>query len=232
MSRNRYPILFVTGTDTEVGKTVISCALLQAFQQHHVIADGFKPLASGAKWIDGQLRNEDGLALQAYSARRLDYTVVNPNTFEPAIAPHIASRIAHQSVDIRLLDGQLEDLVQGSEQVIIEGAGGWQVPLNDRQRFADWVGGHHWPVILVVGIRLGCINHALLSAESIRQMGCTLVGWIANHCQPSTPVLDENVSYLQVHLKAPKLGSIGYRTRVDVADIAHDLDISVLLKDD
>lgn len=230
MNQVSYPVVFVTGTDTEVGKTVISCSLLEALKTAGRKVDGFKPVASGANFDNGQWTNEDGLAHQRYSYRDLPYEWVNPNTYEPAIAPHIAARQIGQPIEPTKLHQQLQRLAEGSEMILVEGAGGWQVPLNDQQRFSDWVSGHQWPVVLVVGIRLGCINHALLSVQSITQAGCRVVGWVANHIEPSTDVLAENVDYLKQHLDAPLIGIIDYQQgEVEPEMLAHRLNVSYLL---
>ncbi|CAG9298316.1 dethiobiotin synthase [Celerinatantimonas diazotrophica] len=230
MSQAHYPIVFVTGTDTEVGKTVVSCTLLAALNNHGCLADGFKPVASGATYQDGMWTNEDGLALQKYSGRSLPYDWVNPNTYEPAIAPHIAAVQAGSPIETARLDQQLARLREGAELVLIEGAGGWQVPLNEHARFCDWVSGHSWPVIVVVGIRLGCINHALLTIESIAHRGCEVVGWVANHVQPKTEVLAANVAYLKANIEAPLLGLIDYqKATLDPAGLATELNVTSLL---
>lgn len=230
MNQARYPVVFVTGTDTEVGKTVMSCTLLEALNNDHCLADGFKPVASGAIYQDGMWTNEDGLALQKHSGRLLPYDWVNPNVFEPAIAPHIAAAQAGTPIETARLDQQLARVREGAELVLIEGAGGWQVPLNGHARFSDWVSEHRWPVIVVVGVRLGCINHALLTIESIIHSGCEVIGWIANHVQPKTEVLAENVDYLKANIKAPMLGQVDYQqTEVDPVRLATGLDVTALL---
>ncbi|MFM2480069.1 dethiobiotin synthase [Celerinatantimonas sp. YJH-8] len=230
MSQRPYPILFVTGTDTEVGKTVVTCSLLEAFKAQQCRADGFKPVASGAEYQEGEWSNEDGRALLAHSYRKLPYNWVNPNLFQPAIAPHIAAAQIGKPIRTDILDQQLSQISEGAEMVLIEGAGGWQVPLNDTQRFSDWVSGHRWPVVLVVGIRLGCINHALLSIESITHYGCQVVGWVANHVVPRTEVLDENVAYLKANIDAPLLGVMDHQQGpVDPYQMSTSLDVTKLL---
>ncbi|CAG8998290.1 MAG: ATP-dependent dethiobiotin synthetase BioD 1 [Candidatus Celerinatantimonas neptuna] len=231
MNQLNNSVLFVTGTDTEVGKTIITSSLLKAFQAHNIMADGFKPVASGAQCVKGLWCNEDGLALQANSARKLPYDWINPNVFEPAIAPHIAAQQAGRPISIDDLDEKLARISEGAELVLIEGAGGWQVPLTESTRFADWVSGHRWPVVLVVGIRLGCINHALLSEESIERSGCQVVGWVANHIIQSDEVLDDNVDYLKKNMSAPLLGVIPHQPNPQSDKLADFLDVTSFLED-
>lgn len=193
--------LFITGTDTGVGKTYVSCALLR---QARGRACGFKPVASGCERGPDGLRNEDALALQAAAATTEPYAAINPYAFEPAAAPHLAARAAGVTVERSRLDAAHDALAARHAQVLVEGAGGWLVPLNEQETFADWVAARQWPVLLVVGMRLGCINHALLSAESIARR-TRLLGWLANPLPPQMPLLAENISALQARMPAPRL---------------------------
>jgi dethiobiotin synthetase len=199
--------LFVTGTDTGVGKTRIAQALLHRIQAEGRSAAGFKPVASGATSSAEGLRNDDALTLQAASTPGLQYAEVNPYCFEPAIAPHLAAGEAGIDVELATLDAAHRNLAQAHDWVVVEGAGGWLVPLNRETRFADWVGTRGWPVILVVGMRLGCINHALLSAEAIRRR-THLLGWIANTLPPAQDRLLENIETLRQELAAPLLATV------------------------
>ena len=199
--------LFITGTDTGVGKTRVACALLHRARRAGLRAAGFKPVASGAERTREGLRNEDALALQAASAPGLTYESINPLCFEPPMAPHLAARAADQRIDLALLDEAFDRLARQHDLVIVEGAGGWQVPLDGPVTFADWVSRRGWPVALVVGLRLGCINHALLSAESIARR-TRLAGWIANRLPPRMLALDENETDLRGLLAAPCWGAL------------------------
>jgi len=199
--------IFVTGTDTGMGKTRIACGLLENFKTRGLRAAGFKPVASGAMSQAEGLRNEDGLNLLAASSPVLTYESVNPYCFAPPIAPHLAARAAGQTIDLARLDAAYEVLARSHDRVVIEGAGGWLVPLNETHTFADWVTAHRWPVLLVVGIRLGCINHALLSAESIARR-TPLLGWIANHLPPAAEAANDIVESLRARLTVPLLASI------------------------
>ncbi|MBX6420657.1 MAG: dethiobiotin synthase [Nevskia sp.] len=201
------PTIFVTGTDTGVGKTLVARALLLRLRAQGLRAAGFKPVASGARRTPQGLRNEDALALLAASAPGLDYAAVNPYCFEPPIAPHLAAREARQAIRIEALNAAYARLAQAYERVIVEGAGGWRVPLDESLTFAEWVGAHRWPVLLVVGMRLGCLNHALLTAESVLRH-TELCGWVANVPPPAPQRLQENIDTLRARLPAPLLGIV------------------------
>ncbi|MCW8828653.1 MAG: dethiobiotin synthase, partial [Gammaproteobacteria bacterium] len=184
---------FITGTDTEVGKTWCSLGLIARLRQqgHTVVA--MKPVASGCAPTAAGLRNDDALKLQAQASVALAYETINPYAFEPAIAPHIAAELAGQRIELSTIVTSYRRLAAEAEISVVEGVGGWRVPLNDAQTVADLAGAIGLPVILVVGLRLGCINHALLTAESIRASGCTLAGWIANSVEPRMAQQEDNV---------------------------------------
>lgn len=171
---------FVTGTDTEVGKTVISVGLINALQQQGLKVAAMKPVASGCQMTADGLRNEDALALQQAADIKTDYQTINPYAFAPAIAPHIAAGQAGVEIDLTKLLRQFQQLQNIADAVVVEGAGGWLVPLNAGQSIADLAVKINLPVVLVVAIKLGCINHALLTAGSIRASGLKLAGWVAN----------------------------------------------------
>ncbi|TXG98031.1 MAG: dethiobiotin synthase [Nevskiaceae bacterium] len=212
--------IFVTGTDTGVGKTYVVSMLLRQLRAAGVDACGFKPVASGCEDTPQGLRNEDALALQAASGGTEPYEALNPYALAPAIAPHLAARDAGVRVDCSRLDAAQAALAARHDLVLVEGAGGWQVPLNEAQTFADWVTARQWPVLLVVGMRLGCINHALLSADSIAR-GTRLLAWVANVLPPAMPYLDDNIATLRARLPAPLLGVIpaGGSTPLDLAPL-------------
>lgn len=205
---SRAASVFITGTDTGVGKTHIACGLLRAARARGIDACGYKPVASGCRRTPRGLRNADALALQAAAGTREPYSRINPYAFAPAIAPHLAALAAGDRIQTRVLDRVQRQLARRYELVLIEGAGGWQVPLGPRASFADWVAARDWPVVLVVGMRLGCLNHALLSAESI-QRRARLLGWIANELPPRQPALQQNLDDLARRMPAPLLGRVG-----------------------
>lgn len=196
--------VFITGTDTGVGKTFVACALLQLVRQQGVNACGYKPVASGCERTPEGLRNDDALALQRAADTMQVYERINSYAFEPAIAPHLAAASAGVRIEPSRLNEAHAKLAAQHDLVVVEGAGGWQVPLNEEISFADWVAAQQWPVVLVVGMRLGCINHALLSAEAISRR-CTLMGWVANALPPQMPMLAENLQTLRERMPAPLL---------------------------
>ena len=197
---------FVTGTDTEVGKTAISCALLQAAASQGLSTAAVKPVAAGC---DDQGRNEDALQLLENMTVELDYDQVNPVALAPAIAPHIAAAQAGRNIQASRLAGLCRGVMMSdADFVLIEGAGGWRVPISPRETLADVAKQLQVGVILVVAMRLGCINHALLTAEAVRRDGLPLAGWVAN--QPGEPMscYAENLDTLQRLLPAPLLGEV------------------------
>ena len=202
--------LFVTGTDTGVGKTRIAAALCMAYAAHGKRVAAMKPVASGCTQTSAGLRNEDAEALLAAMTVRAAYDEVNPYAFEPAIAPHIAAMEAGCSIDFRLLDGCYERLCRHSDVIIVEGAGGWLAPLDATHTFADLAVRWKLDVILVVGLRLGCLNHALLTAEAIETRGLRLAGWVGNSVDPDFARREANIATLRSRLAANCLGLFPY----------------------
>lgn len=220
---------FVTGTDTEVGKTISSCALLQAAKLSGLKSAGYKPVASGSELTAQGLRNDDALALQRNSAVALSYAQVNPLTFEEPTSPHIVSAEEGRPITAGALSAGLRELENLAEWVLVEGAGGWFTPLSPTLTFADWVRDEQLPVILVVGIKLGCINHGLLTAQAVRQAGLPLVGWIANDIQPPGRRHTEYLATLKRLLPTPFLGEIPWLS--DAAqrdDLGQYIDLNAL----
>ncbi len=210
---------FITGTDTGVGKKHASCALLRRARHQGLRACGYKPVASGCERTPDGLRNEDGLALLAESAPGLGYAQVNPLALEPASAPHVAAREAGIVLDPAAMNAGHAALAAAHELVLVEGAGGWRVPLGGTVGFDDWVAAQGWPVVLVVAMRLGCINHALLSAESILRR-TRLAGWIANRVPPAMPQWQDSLDTLVRQIPAPLLGVLPTGADLDAAAAA------------
>ena len=179
---------------------------------HQVAA--MKPVSSGCKEMSAEtsciLQNDDANQLAAQSSVEFPYEVINPYAFEPAIAPHIAASQVNQKIELERIVSCYQQIASRSEIVIVEGAGGWLVPINDDQFMVDIVKALKLNVILVVGIRLGCINHALLSMNQIIQSGCTLEGWVANYCAPAALQAEENIRTIEKHQAAPLLGKLAY----------------------
>lgn len=200
--------LFVTGTDTGVGKTLVSAALLYLMADLGLRAVGMKPVAAGASLIDGVWANEDVLALRAASGVAADAAEINPYLLREAIAPHIAAERKGVRIEIPRIVAAYDGLAARADWVVVEGAGGLCVPLGPSQDFADLAVALKLPVLLVVGMRLGCLNHALLSAEAIERRGLRLAGWVANPVEAAMPAYAENRDSLAARLPAPLLAEL------------------------
>lgn len=221
---------FVTGTDTGVGKTAVSCGLLAAAAARGLRTAAVKPVAAGC---DENGQNEDALYLQAAMTDDLEYSQINPVALEAAIAPHIAAQLEGKSLQASRLAGLCRGvMLGGADLVLIEGAGGWRVPLNPRETLADLAIELQVGVIMVVGMRLGCINHALLTAEAIQRDGLQLVAWVANQPGPRMDRHEENLETLAQLLPAPLLGDVPLVPDWQASDIGRyiDIDIDLLWK--
>ncbi len=220
--------LFVTGTDTGCGKTEISLGLMAALQGRGLRVLGMKPVASGSEPTPDGLRNEDALRLRAQGSVEVPYHWVNPYAFAPPIAPHLAAEETGITIEPDPVRQAYHRLAAAADWVVVEGVGGWLVPLGREGSVADlprWLG---LPVLLVVGLRLGCLNHALLSAESILASGAPLIGWVANQVDPEMAQVEANVRSLVERIPAPLLGQLGYcplRSRSEIVAVGlTDLD--------
>jgi len=201
---------FITGTDTEIGKTFVTRLLMRRLASDGLRVAGLKPIASGCMQKGDELRNIDALTISDCANINLPYSTVNRYRFEPAIAPHIA---AEQNGTQLSLDSIHEDLLTASDLadfVLVEGVGGWNVPLGDNISVADLASRLSLPVIVVVGIRLGCINHALLTMNAVRQTGIPIAGWIANCCDPQADATEENIRSIRQRVAEPMLAEISY----------------------
>ena len=215
---------FVTGTDTGIGKTTVSCALLRAFaaQGHKVI--GMKPIAAGVengKWLDVE-------QLLAASNVNVTRQQINPYAFDPPISPHLAARQAGREIDLTVIQQAYQTLSTQADRVIVEGAGGFLVPVNQYQTGADLAQTLNLPVILVVGMRLGCLNHALLTAQAVRATGSTLAGWVANCIDPQMLAEAENITTLEQRLDCPLLGVVPFDLEIDMQKNAKLLNVVTL----
>ena len=199
--------LFVTGTDTGVGKTRVACALIRQAREQGVRVFGWKPVATGCEVTPQGLRNDDALALQLAAGTDEPYEVLNPYAFEPAIAPHLAAKRARRRIRTQELDRVHRELAKRHDLIVVEGAGGWRVPLGETWTFGAWVAEREWPVLLVAGMRLGCLNHALLTAEAVAR-DTQLTGWVANVLPPAMDLLEENIATLAERIAAPCWGRI------------------------
>lgn len=220
---------FIAGTDTEVGKTTIAAGLLCAARLQGLSTAACKPVASGSETTAEGLRNSDALALLEQCSVPLSYAEVNPLAFAPAIAPHLAAREAGVELTAAgLLAPVRHVLDQNADFTVVEGAGGWRVPLGDGGFLSELPIALGLPVILVVGVRLGCINHAVLSAEAIARDGLKLAGWVANIVDPETSRLDENLATLTEVLAAPCLGRVPRLPAASPENVAGHLNIAHL----
>ena len=189
--------LFITGTDTGVGKTLVSVSFVKALVRHGLRVSVMKPIASGSEHTQAGLRNADALALAEASNVTVPYASINPYCFEPAISPHIAAEESRVEVDIGLIRSRFQALASGADFVVVEGAGGWYAPIGEAKWMADLPKSLKIPVILVVGVRLGCLNHALLTKRAIEASGVELVGWVANSLDPTIERAAQNLSSLE-----------------------------------
>ena len=223
---------FVTGTDTGVGKTMVSAAILEAARAAGLRTLAMKPIASGCDETPEGLRNEDALALQSAMTESLAYEVINPVALKPAIAPHVAAAQAGKTVTAQRLIGFCRGLqLRPADLMLIEGAGGWRVPLNERETYASLPRELGTPVILVVSLKLGCINHALLTAEAIRADGLVVAGWVANRAEAETMSCEqETLDYLRSHMAAPCLGELPWLAEPDPVALASHLDLKYLIE--
>jgi len=217
---------FVTGTDTGVGKTLIACALLRAFVSGGKSAVGMKPVAAGSeagRWADVD-------ALVEASTVKAPARLVNPYAFQPAIAPHIAAELTGAKIDIEAIARAHAGLARLAEIVIVEGVGGFVVPLNERETSADLARRLGLPVVLVVGMRLGCLNHALLTRRQIAVCGLRCAGWVANCIVPEMPHLDANVRALEERLACPLIGVVPFQRGPSSDGVARLLAMEALIE--
>ena len=225
--------LFVTGTDTEIGKTLVSAALLHGFAALGLRAAAMKPIAAGAFERDGEWHNEDADQLDAAANVALPPAIRTPFLLKEAAAPHIAAARENVSLDIARIVEAHQFAAQQADVVVVEGVGGFRVPLTDVHDTADLAFALNLPVVLVVGMRLGCISHALLSAEAIAARGLHLVGWVANQIDPAMLFPAENIEAIRLRLdsqyNAPLLGTVPRLTPPDARAAMAYLDTSLLL---
>lgn len=202
---------FVTGTDTGVGKTTVTVRLMQQLIAQGLTVIGMKPIASGCEWLDGDWQNEDVRQLTAASNVKAPPELINPYCFDPPIAPHIAAAQAGVNVDLGVIQAAYQQLTTMADVVIVEGAGGLLVPLNDKQSIADLIQVLNIPALVVVGMRLGCINHAMLTAQVLQQCGISFCGWVANSIDPQMSMPTENLQTLIAGLQQAPLLEIPFQ---------------------
>jgi len=215
---------FITGTDTGVGKTWATLALMKALQDKGKVVVGMKPVASGCTKIDEDLHNDDAVKILQQSSKRpsqtLDYKTVNPYAFEQAVAPHIAAGLAGVKIDIEKIADDFYLLKEDADCVLVEGIGGWCVPLGSEDMLADLVKRLDLQVILIIGLRLGCINHALSTVRAIQADGVNLCGWMTSQLDPDYAFLEETMMTLQARISAPLLGNLPHMEKFDLEILA------------
>ncbi|HKM95886.1 MAG TPA: dethiobiotin synthase [Buttiauxella sp.] len=215
---------FITGTDTSVGKTVVSRALLQALAASGKSVVGYKPVAKGSKETPEGLRNKDALVLQSVSTLELPYEAINPIALSAE-----ESSVSHNSqINYSLLSDGLQNLARQVDHVVVEGTGGWRSLMNDLRPLSEWVVQEQLPVLMVVGIQEGCINHALLTAQAIANDGLPLIGWVANRINPGLAHYAEIIDVLSKKLPAPLVGELPYLPRAEQRELANYIDLSRL----
>ncbi|WP_413110487.1 dethiobiotin synthase [Thaumasiovibrio sp. DFM-14] len=219
---------FVAGTDTEVGKTVCSRAIIQAAVAAGVNIAGFKPVASGSQLTPVGTRNTDALYLLDAANVEMSYEEVNPYPLVEAASPHLAARKEGVSIDFDVIDTAFENAKSKAEVVLVEGAGGWRVPVADDKYLSEWVQHQQLPVILVVGVKLGCMSHAILTAEAIERDGLKVVGWVANRINPGLDNYADVIRLLEAKLPGNKLGEIPYMPGITKRDLSKYIDFSLL----
>ena len=221
--------IFVAGTDTGVGKTLVSAALVAAGRGRGLTTVGMKPVASGCATTEVGLRNADAELLRAAAGGVPDYNRVNPYAFASAIAPHLAARDAGVRIELEPIVDAYESLRREFGAVVVEGIGGWRVPLGHVLTTEHLAKALDLPVVLVVGMRLGCLNHALLTADAIRSAGLNLAGWVANAIDPSMERLEDNIDTLRKRLSTQLLGYISYRPAMSYQDLDGTIDFARFL---
>jgi dethiobiotin synthetase len=223
--------LFVTGTDTDVGKTEVAVALLQRARQHHLSTAAMKPVAAGCELIDNEWKNIDAIRLQAQCSIPLHYSEVNPVALKQAMAPHLAAYEEKKTITIERLLGLTQNIFnKKADFTVIEGAGGWRVPISHRELLSQYAKELKLPVLMVVGVRLGCLNHSLLTAEAIMNDGLTIAGWVANIMDKDMMAAEENIQTLQHFLPALCIGVIPFQQDPSVDHFADKLDFDLLIK--
>ncbi len=225
--------VFVTGTDTDVGKTRIALGLMAALQNHGLSVAAMKPVSAGCELAgdagNPHLQNDDAQQLSAQASVSLPYPRLNPYAFAPAVAPHIAAQAVGVTMQLHVLTSAYAEIEQQSDVVVVEGAGGWLVPINAQQTLADFAEALRLPVVLVVGLRLGCLNHALLTVRAIQSQGLRLAGWVANDIISDSQHMDDNVQSLVERIDAPLLGRAPFIPQASAQVTATYLNVAPLI---
>jgi len=219
---------FITGIDTGTGKTLVTAGLMRALRAGGREVYGMKPVASGCKMAEGELVSDDALVIQTSGSQVLPYLMVNPIALKNPCSPNIAARLESRETDVNVVMSAYADMPKTADFILIEGIGGWKTPFCDNADSADFVKMLGIPVILVVGLRLGCINHALLTLEAIQQNGIQLAAWVVSQTDPDFEYSNESIAYLRNTMPAPLLAHIPFLSRIDLDSVASCFDISLL----
>jgi len=211
---------FITGTDTHIGKTEITCALIEFFKKKGHLAIGMKPVAAGTELIDNQIINSDVHKFLSINSIKKSSEIINPYSFDQAIAPHIASNSLSNKIFLSKIYENFLLLEKECDYLFVEGAGGYKVPLTDNKSIPDLISHLKIPIILVVGIRLGCINHAMLTVESINNHNHNLFGWVANCVDSNMYEIDENIKYLKDNIESPFIGKVPFQKEINSIKIS------------
>ncbi len=212
---------FITGTDTGVGKTCATIALMQYFKRQGQTVVGMKPISAGCEWLDGQLKNEDALLIQQHASIQLPYKKINPYAFELPVSPHLAGK--DNPVQIDTVVHYFNELSNIADVVLVEGVGGWLAPINNKEDIADLAKALDIPVILVVAVKLGCINHAKLTFQSIISAGVKCNGWMAMCIEPNMLKVDENIETLRNYISDPLLGVFPFMENMDFKKLSNEI---------
>jgi dethiobiotin synthetase len=220
--------VFITGTDTGVGKTRFTIVLMEALKKlGHQVA-GMKPIASGAILNGGRLMNEDASLIMHHCSTPTDYELINPVVFELPVAPHIAASQKKELIDLEQIIASYDRLASHTEKVVVEGIGGWRVPISTKISMVDLVRVLDLPVIMVVGLRLGCINHAILTAEAIRVDGVNLCGWVSNQLDKDYLYKQETIDTLKQQLACPHIADLAYMNDFETVNMPESIDLSFI----
>jgi dethiobiotin synthetase len=219
---------FITGTDTEIGKTLTTLALMQSLKKAGRQVGGMKPVASGCVRTRSGLRNDDAMRIKSMADIEVPYDLVNPYAFEAAVAPHVIAEQEGINIDLSRIKSCYNKLSESVDIVVVEGVGGWRVPLGQEQAVPDMVRALALPVVMVVGMKTGCINHAVLTAEAIKHDGMQLLAWVANQVDPEYSTLLPTMDYLNTKLKIPMLGHIPFMAEPDLDEITACIDLKQL----
>ena len=215
--------IFIAGTDTGVGKTLVAQVIVHILRKQYDKVGVMKPVASGAVFQNGLLQNEDAILLQKACNISLPYALINPYCFSPAIAPHIAAELEGVEIDLKHVQSCYENIARQVDVVVVEGAGGWHTPLNNNETIETLAQQLSIPVVLVVGLRLGCLNHALLTMSAMHRSGVSILGWVGNVIESDYQYLNKNIQALKQRISAPCLGILPFSEKDDIEDFSQRL---------